>query len=259
MSSIRNKLVKMYKLLKNFFNEVAMRRKTNSKENLGKFNLFLEECKRFDKCVIVGNGPSLNNDDLKRINGAAIFVCNKFFMNKSGIKPTAYFSQDPTVMDQFSSEINSYDDADFSFQNMETSSLFKKYKEKERSVFYRVKRSRYIRRKKPVVSFDIKKGYADAYSVTGSMLQIAINAGFKTILMIGNDFNYTIVNGKIDQTSYPEEMRKDVKAGLPNVEYTYLFYNEFKRKALEKGVDVINISRKTKLDVFRCDSFDNWF
>ena len=64
-----------------------------------------------ERCVIIGNGPSLNKCDLTKLKDEYTFGVNSIFLNyeKMGFYPTYYVVEDILVAEDRAEQINAYD------------------------------------------------------------------------------------------------------------------------------------------------------
>jgi hypothetical protein len=64
-------------------------------------NRIFKNCHKGDRCFIIGNGPSLKNQDLSYLKDELTFVMNAFFKHPINLiwEPTYYFLADPIYFD----------------------------------------------------------------------------------------------------------------------------------------------------------------
>ena len=229
----------------NFFNEIYAKKLANTNENLEKFNALKNFCKGKKRCFVIGNGPSLSAADLDKLKDEVTFVCNRFFNIYRGWQPTVYCCQDPTVLENNLQEVKAYQ-ADFKLINPHLRIKGTACKD---AILYYVRRKPYFNEKPPFVGTEFEKGLCDGYTVTFSMIQLAILLGFQEICLLGVDFNYVIKDGKIDESSYPEGVAKTKGGGLPDLNYNLQAYTAAAEYCKAHGIKLINASRKTKLEV----------
>lgn len=228
----------------NTLNEIYVKRLVQKKNNLEKYSKLEEFCKNKHRCFVIGNGPSLNAGDLDKLKGEFTFVCNRFFNIYDGWQPTVYCCQDPTVMKNNLQQIDAYQ-ADFKLLNPH---LRIKGSACRDAILYYVKRSPYFNGKPPYMATEFEQGLCDGYTVTFSMLQLAVLLGFKEIYLLGVDFNYVVKDGKIDESSYPKGAAKTGGGGLPNLNYNLQAYTAAAEFCQAHGIKLVNASRQTKLE-----------
>jgi hypothetical protein len=186
-------------------------------------------------CFIIGNGPSLTYEDLTSIKDYHTFGSNKIF-HMNGYMPKYYFAQDFILLK----------DKDFYFN-------FKNYSDKSQKVFlpYNLlsKRSKnkldskiyYFYLKVPNkftrnFSTEVDKFIEDGWTITFTILQIAIYMGFSKIYLLG-------VDNTIGSHFY-ESSEKSNPNFITQKSFEYL--NELK----PKNVQIINCTKGGLLDVF---------
>lgn len=223
----------------------------NSDNNLKKFNSFFEFCKDKKRCFIIGNGPSLTKVDMDALKDEITFVCNRFFHVYEDYQSTAYFCQDPTIL---VNEIESIKKAKSLFKLVnpliKCKNVFFKKKYPNDSIFYHTIKKNYLTGIEPGFSTVFMDGVYEGCTITFSMIQMAVLLGFKEIYLLGVDFNYVIKDGKLDDSSYPTQLKGLKTGGLPNIEYSYVSFKKCAEYARENGIRIVNCSRNTKLDVF---------
>lgn len=202
-----------------------------------------------ERCFIIGNGPSLNKEDLEKLDSEITFACNRIYVMFDNLKwrPTYYSCQDPTIIRSCINEIN----------NQKKLIKFikptgeKKYDIND-AIYFNVNYSFSKNRKKPPFSDNMRLGIYDGLSVVYSQMQIAAYMGFKEIYLIGVDCNYSIDNRTINENSYPDKrMYEPKKVGMPpDFEYTFKAYYSAKEYCKEKGIVIKNATRGGKLEVF---------
>lgn len=216
-----------------------------------------------EKCVVVGNGPSLRAEDLTRLDKLRIptFACNRIHLifPQTEWRPTYYFISDAKIVEQYSDDVDGVP-VDHRF-------FPKRYREKiKNGLFYNELEFNYELESK--FSTNAGKGVYPAGSVTTEMLQFAYFMGFKEIYLIGVDFNYQITNAKADRTyAYQGEDNYFVKgylkpgeiADMPNVHANLLSFNAAKRTADANGRIIKNATRGGKLEVFDRVNLDKLF
>lgn len=230
----------------------------NSKANTEKFLNFKDFCSDKRRCFIIGNGPSLTKSDMDLLKNEITFVCNRFYHIYSEYESTAYFCQDPTVL---KNEIENIKKAHTKFRLInpliKIKNIFFKKNYSDDMIFYHIIRHRHLDSLDPLFSQSFNDGVYDGYTVTFSMIQMAVLFGFKEIYLLGIDFNYVLKDGKIDDSSYPKQLKGIKTGGLPDVEYNYKAFKVANEYATQHGIKIVNCSRTTKLDVFETNILEN--
>src|ERR1700677_2831169 len=67
----------------------------------------LANCHQGRVGFLIGNGPSVQTEDLERLRGQVTFCCNRFYLAypKTSFRPTYTVSADPQMIDDFGAEI----------------------------------------------------------------------------------------------------------------------------------------------------------
>ena len=175
------------------------------------------------RCVIIGNGPSLNKIDMSLLKNEYTFGLNRIYLlfDKIGYKTTFLVSINRFVLEQFGKEIQSND-----------SKIFLNYKYKSNSESSTIS---YI----PPSIYGAKyldrpdKGFLSyTGSVTFLAIQLALYFGFSEIILVGFDNNFNnrgqsdkAIKSEGDDIDHFDKnyFGKDVIWQLPN--YDALKYN----------------------------------
>jgi hypothetical protein len=133
-------------------------------------------------CVLVANGPSLNKMNLSFLKQQTCIGLNKIYLgfNKFGFYPRYYVCVNPTVLAQSGDEISRLNCVKF-IGNRGGNAL------KEDALTYS------INTRQPPARFcrDISQGVREGGTVTYAALQIAYYLGFKRVVIIGMDHNFS--------------------------------------------------------------------
>ena len=209
-----------------------------------------------DRCVVIGNGPSLKVDDLEKISSLSIssFACNRIYkiFPQTKWRPSYYFMSDKLLLDDSVSDLD-----EIPFDRRFFPESFREII--KQGVFYYPGPEYYDYEKEAKFSFDASKGVYGGGTVTYEMIQFAYYMGFSKIYLIGVDFNYIIDNPLNDRTySYNGENNYFIKdylkpgevAAMPNVNANLLAYQAAKEASKQKGFIIRNATRGGKLEVF---------
>lgn len=201
-----------------------------------------------ERCFIIATGPSLTIEDLKLLKNEITFgmnsICKVF--DKLEWETTYYGVQDYGVYDILKDDIASLKDSTV----LVGDNLKKRYSLKDEYVQFPLNLLNHtiLHKKKynTVFSEDCYSVVYDGYTITYSLLQIAVYMGFKEIYLIGADCNYSkdinkrnFVNiGKIDNTfdTAGDRMR-----------YAYSVAKEYADK---NNIKIYNATRGGMLEVF---------
>lgn len=203
------------------------------------------------RCFIVATGPSLTVDDLKLISNEITFGMNSIVKMYDSIswRPTFYGIQDSLVYEKLESVIKKeYKNATNVFvgsnlaEQFEIPSNFVQfpfdnyYHEAERDI------GKYFAK----FSDDACKVVYDGYSITYSLIEIAIYMGFKEIYLLGADCNYPkgeknhfVESGFVDKNAASNPIRMRVG------------YQAAKEYADAHGIKIVNCTRGGMLETFK--------
>jgi len=153
-----------------------------------------------EKCIIIGNGPSLNKIDFNILKGKFTFGVNGIFYKSDEIKdfkPYFYVVEDTAVMLDNAKRINEYE-CEYKF----FPSIYKKHLiNRKNTLFFNLNRGFYDSRSEfhefPRFSPGISKRIYAGQSVTMVNLQLAYYFGFQEVYLIGMDFEYNQVGSEI--------------------------------------------------------------
>lgn len=229
----------------------------------------LKNSHKGERCVIVGNGPSLRAKDLETLhkNNVVTFAANRIFhiFSETAWRPTYYMSEDFVILENIQKEISSIpcrerfipinikwdegiDIADASYFFMDYhSALTDNYG----------------------LSMDVSKSIRCRGTVTVSCIQMALYMGFSEIYLIGVDHNYSRYidsNGNVVEdptvkdyfsTSYDTDFKNIIGRNLGDTTLAYISVEELSK---EQGTfKVYNATRGGKLEVFQRVDFDSIF
>lgn len=208
------------------------------------------------RCFIVATGPSLTLDDLKLISGEISFGMNSIvkLYNKINWRPTFYGIQDSLVYEkleniikkEYSNSTNVFVGSNLAKQ-FEIPSNFVQfpfdhyYHEAEREI------GKYFAK----FSDDASSVVYDGYSITYSLIEIAVYMGFKEIYLLGCDCNYPsgkknhfIESGFVDKNAASNPVRMRVG------------YEKAREYAGTHGIRIVNCTRGGMLEVYPRESLE---
>lgn len=208
-----------------------------------------------ERCFVIGNGPSLRNDDLRRLaeRGEYTFACNSLIklFDEIPFRPTYYFVQDNKIILDNKELINAYNGEKF------IKAHYASRYHLSCVTYYNM-----LFPKSPIgFSTDIPSVVYSGQTVTYSMIQFAAYMGFKEIYLIGVDCNYSAANDVITADSYFD--KRLFNAGrayaAPEVDTNIRAFARAKEVCDAAGVKILNASRGGKLSVFQRIDFDSLF
>ncbi len=212
------------------------------------------------RCFIIGNGPSLTAEDLSLLhkNNEISFASNRIYniFDKTDWRPTYYASEDEIIVKGIEKEI----------EKIETKARFipvnllwyQDINIKNAEYFYlQCSKEKYLN--KYGISENIDKDIICKGTVTATLMQIAFYMGFNEIYLIGVDHNYRVTtsgDGKVTvDNNVKDYFSEKYETGIENqlvhnMEHTTISFKEVKQYADEKNINIYNITRGGKLEVF---------
>ena len=223
------------------------------------------------RCFIIGNGPSLNKLDLRKIANEHTFGVNGIYYKtrEMGFRPEFYVVEDSHVMKENADSIDEYD-VPFKFFPME----YKKYVRNRKNVtFFRMNQGFYVENSPnfaiPRFSTDCAERIFCGQSVTMINLQLAYYMGFSDVYLIGMDFDYKIPssakvigNDIVSQDDdvnhfHPDYFGKGKTWHDPHLDRALNSYRLIKVVYEAAGRKIFNATAGGKLEVFeRCNYAD---
>jgi hypothetical protein len=146
------------------------------------------------RCFVIGNGPSLNKIDLRKLEGEITFGVNSIFLmtRTSSFLPTYYVVEDNLVFSENKAEIDAYSGVTKILPVVYAEQL----QSREECFVFDMDTSFYNRRDPMLYSIPQFNSTAEprfycGQSVTYINLQLAYFMGFHEVILIGMDFSYT--------------------------------------------------------------------
>lgn len=225
------------------------------------------------RCFIVGNGPSLNLMNLKKLENEYSFAVNGIFYKtqEMGYRPSFYTVED---IDVFYDNLEEIDEYPIKYKFFPTD-----YRSKLTNLtgcyFFNMNRGFYEKRSKnfskPRFSKDFSQRVYCGQSVTIINLQIAYYLGFKEVYLIGMDFSYEIPDSAIvsgdnitsteDDVNHfhPDYFGKGKKWHDPHLDRVLKSYIHCKGIYEKSNRKIFNATKGGKLEVFERVSYDELF
>lgn len=212
------------------------------------------------ECVIIGNGPSVNMDDLKKIqkSGKILFVCNRFHLayeqiDISDFDPHFIVSIDPQMIKDFGEEIIVYR------RNAKVLIGSDKILDFKGSFLpFRI-----INRVPFQFATTPHKMISTGSSVVIAAIQLAYYMGMKTIYLYGIDHNFSYENqdenGMVEgeENHFIKNYRNHKKWYPPCVEEIEKAFSTSDDFLKSHGGTLINCSRMTKLPIIEKRNLDD--
>jgi len=204
------------------------------------------------RCVIIGNGPSLNKTNLKLLENEISFGLNKIYLlfPKLTFRPTYMVSYIPDVIEQ---SLEEYINLQIPLFVSQSGKKILKNRKFETNYFGKNKRF--------IFSLNPAKEICIGHTVTYVTLQLAFYMGFKKVILIGidHDFGYdgppnkwhTINNGVKGRHFDDNYFSSGQSWQAPDLKMSEAHY-AFAKAVFEKhGREIINSTVDTKLDVIK--------
>lgn len=226
-----------------------------------------------ERCFIVGNGPSLNKNNLSLLKKEKSFAVNGIFYktDEMGYKPNFYVVEDFHVMHDNLQKIRNYD-VEYKFFPTNYKHLVDK---NINTLFFNMNTGYYQEDSPnfsmPRFSADCSKEIFCGHSVTIINLQLAYYLGFKEVYLIGMDFNYDIPksasiedgvivsNADDDNHFHPEYFGKGKKWHDPQLPKVLNSYKLAKIIYESDGRKIYNATVGGKLELFDRVDYNSLF
>lgn len=255
----------------------------------------LKGIKTGKSCVIIGNGPSLNYDDLNVIQkyGIDTFGSNRIvdILGKTEWHPTYLCIADPTFLlkshnnsaiDEYVKKANSYGIKKMFFSNiLERFIDINKY---NNIYFFNIVYAPFFSKLILPFNKDIQSWVSDLGGVTHFAIQLACYMGYSKIYLYGVDNTYTkyldndgnfAINNTINK-SHADGMKTDEYDNISNIiphnkskaysvggvadkRKSDIGYGKCKKYAENNNIKIINLTRGGQLDIFTREKFENVF
>lgn len=227
---------------------------------------------RNERCFIVGNGPSLNDLNLRKLKNEYSFGVNSIFLKSEEFSPTFYVVEDHHVAKDNSERINKLNNSIKFFPRNYKHILRKDHQTHYFNMntgYYQEYSSNYCI---PRFSTDASKKLYCGQSVTIICLQLAFYMGFKEVYLIGMDFNYTIPKDAIiedggvilsmsdDPNHFDSSyFGKGKRWHDPHLDRVYRSYQLAKLCFEAQGRKIYNATYGGKLELFERKEFNSLF
>lgn len=206
--------------------------------------------RRRDTCVIVGNGPSLNNTDLSLLKNQDVIISNNAFLSKELLECATYYTVvNYLVAEQSAHHINRLQDV------YKVIPYWLAYCLNPGVNTYFVDAVG-----KPEFSKDIFKNMSWRHTVTFFNLHLAYGLGYRRVVMIGFDHNYkqpkdvverdVIQSFEADKNHFHPDYFRGKKWQAADVDMMEEMYRLAKSAFEEDGREIINSTVGGKLELF---------
>ena len=221
------------------------------------------------RCFLIGNGPSLRNEDLTRLyeNNEITFAFNRIYniFDETKWRPTFYISQDEKMLGGC---VEIVDELDLPVKFIPIQLHWYHGINIHDALYFNMNWQTLDNPKDYLFSDNVAHEVASASTGMYTAAQFAVYMGFEEIYLIGVDHHFQISQNNageiiVDNTvkDYFSEKYNEDKSQLyiPNTERSTLTYIAMKKHCENKKVKVFNATRGGKLEVFPRIDFDKLF
>ena len=202
-----------------------------------------------ERCVIIGNGPSLNKMDLTFLKEEVTFGMNKIYLlfDQWDFRPTYYVSVNPLVLEQSAENISKMSST--KFLSIKGHEFFRK---KNGIIFLKSVGT-------PSFSKELYRGIWEGHTVTYVAMQLAFFMGFDEVILIGVDHSFAysgnpnqevVSKGEDINHFHPDYFGKGVRWNLPDLEKSEIAYQLAKKEFENNGRRIIDATVDGKLTIF---------
>lgn len=246
------------------------------------------------RCFIIGNGPSLNELDLKKLKNEFTFSVNNIMQNKKIYETIntdyhvlidpLYFSLNPDIHEDKATidllkSINYNDKKPFCFTSYKGNYAFERYGLKAcldlAYIYQHKKMSNSFSRK-----INLCRNIPSSQNVVQSAIFVAIYMGFKEIYLIGCDMTSIFLTYEANKNgekeilkdyhayNYSESEKKTMLRDFSNLDnefmlydyaYTFTIFKQIQKYALKQNIVIKNATVGGGLDVFHRINFETLF
>ena len=208
------------------------------------------------RCFIVATGPSLTISDLELLKDEVTFGMNSIckLFSETEWRPTYYGIQDNNVYRSMEDVIQKYyKDKENVFVGHQIAEEFDVPKNFNVFPLNRAYHDNQLEIEKYFSKFsdDVYSLVYDGYSITYSLIQIAIYMGFKQIYLLGADCSYKKgANNHVVESGFVDKNQEK------NHDKMITGYEEAKKYAKAHGVEIVNCTRGGMLEVYKRKSLE---
>lgn len=212
-----------------------------------------------ERCFIIGNGPSLRQMDLSPLQQEVTFGLNRIYLMfpELGFHTTYLASVNKLVLEQCSDELAALPMPKF-------------FSKEGRPFFPRLDNQIYLNTQGGLPQFSFDPGHKlwESATVTYVALQLAYFMGFKQVILIGVDHNFTtkgpankaVVSGGDDPNHFaPNYFGKGFRWQLPDLDTSEIGYTLARDVFAKNGREVIDATVGGKLHIFPKVAYESLF
>lgn len=202
------------------------------------------------RCFIIATGPSLRLEDIHLLNNEYTFAMNSVCMlfDKTKWRPNIYAIQDENVYEKVEKILLNNKEGVFVSSNIQKrfpkSKIFSAFPLNSKYNYFDY---RYTDKLHVKFSDDAYSMVYDAYSITFSIIQIAIYMGFKEIYLLGCDCNQKVgEKNHFIEIGHVEERQKLSTSAERNI----FSHEKIKNYCSERDIKIFNATRGGALEVY---------
>lgn len=196
-----------------------------------------------ERCFLVATGPSLVVEDLELLKNEYCISVNTIFriFNKTKWRPNLYGTQDREVFNKIKGDIENVKNE---FGDIVIGDCVGNYDIP--ALYYHLDMQYHLLgNNETKFTQQADRVIYDGFSVTYSMIQIAVYLGFKEIYLLGCDTNYRGPSSHFDGNT--DELPKGIDKFYDSAVAAYTVAKKF---ADQNGISIINCTRGGMLEVF---------
>lgn len=207
-----------------------------------------------ERCFILATGPSLTVEDVRKLKKEYTFGMNSICMlfDELGWETTYYGVQDRGVFEKLVDKYQKLQDTVLFVGDGIPDSERNKVKSIPFAINYLDHKHSY-KRLNTKFSFDVLKQVYDGYTITYSLIQIAVYMGFKEIYLLGNDCSYPNDPKKQHFMDFGHYDSSTLTA-RDRIIFAYQYAKDFLK---ESDVKILNATRGGALEIFPRVDFDS--
>jgi hypothetical protein len=219
----------------------------------------LRDQHRGERCVIIGNGPSLNKMDLSPLRDEMTFGLNRIYLlfSEIGFETSYYVSANRLVIEQCAHEIEQLKMPKFLNWN-------------ERDLVQFSDSTLFLRNARRSMKFskDISRVIWHGATVTYTAMQLAYHMGFRQVILIGVDHSFAtkgapnkeVVSAGDDPNHFSGGyFGKGFRWNLPDLTTSEMCYTLAKEAFAADGREILDATVGGKLQVFPKVDFNSLF
>jgi hypothetical protein len=219
----------------------------------------LKDTHKGERCFIIGNGPSLKNTDLQKLRNAFTIGMNRFYMafSELGFSTSCLLTVNDLVIEQCAQDLRALSIPTF------VSWRGRKWVEPAPNLHYL-----YTSYDLPGFSGNAAKRLWEGATVTFVAMQLAYYLGFKQVILIGVDHNFTTKGtpnttitsaGDDPHHFHPGYFGKEFRWQLPDLETSEIGYAMARDAYARDGREILGATVGGKLTIFTKVDYESLF